>query len=125
MQKMYDSYHITCHLANPKNGALCWANKMSASLKSALRTAVLRILEPLCAWMLDAGMGVGDLHALTKIAFIRAAGKQIRAGGAGSGRPTASRLAVVTGLTRADVSKILSESNIEPSSDRGRQRAER
>jgi hypothetical protein len=75
--------------------------------------------------MLDAGMGVGDLHALTKIAFIRAAQKQIRTGGAGSGRPTASRLAVVTGLTRADVAKILSETDLAPSSDRGQQRAER
>lgn len=98
---------------------------MSESLKSALRSAVLRILEPLCTWLLDAGMGVGDLHALTKIAFVRAAQKQIRAGGPGSGRPTVSRLAVVTGLTRADVAKILSESSSEPASDRGRQRAER
>jgi hypothetical protein len=98
---------------------------MSASLKSALRTAVLRILEPLCTWMLDAGLGVGDLHDLIKIAFIKAAQKQIRAGGAGSGRPTTSRLAVVTGLTRADVARILAEAGAEPSSDRGRQRAER
>src|SRR5689334_1346205 len=100
-------------------------DQMSESLKSALRSAILRILEPLCTWLLDAGMGVGDLHALSKTAFVRAAEKQMRTAGAGSGRLTVSRLAVVTGLTRADVAKILSETDSEPSSDRGRQRAER
>jgi hypothetical protein len=98
---------------------------MSESLKSSLRIAVLRILEPLAKWLLDAGMGVGDFQSLVKIAFVRAAREQLRDGGSGTDRPNVSRIAVLTGLTRADVNNILAGPEAAQSSDRGRQRAER
>lgn len=98
---------------------------MSESLKSALRTAVLRILEPLARWVLYAGMGVGDFQSLVKIAFVRAAREQMGDNEGGSSRPNVSRIAVLTGLTRVDVTSILAGPEAAQSSDRGRQRAER
>jgi Family of unknown function (DUF6502) len=98
---------------------------MSESLKSALRTAVLRILEPLAKWLLDAGLGVGDVQSLVKIAFVRAAREKLRDSGGVGGRPNVSRIAVLTGLTRADVNGILVDPEAAQPSDRGRQRAER
>ncbi len=98
---------------------------MSESLKSALRVAVLRILEPLAKWLLDAGLGVGDVQSLLKIAFVRAAREKLQTTTASGSRPNVSKIAVLTGLTRVDVNGILAGPEAAPSSDRGRQRAER
>jgi hypothetical protein len=98
---------------------------MSESLKSAVRSAVLRLLDPLVKWLLEAGMGVGDLLPLIKIAYVRAAREQGLASGGESKRPNASRISVVTGLTRAEVASILVAGAADPLHDRGRQRAER
>jgi hypothetical protein len=98
---------------------------MSEALKAAIQAAVLRILEPLVKWLLDAGIGVGDFLSLVKIAYVRAARDQGRDSGAEPGRPNVSRIAVVTGLTRADVTSILASGDADRPVDRGRQRAER
>jgi Family of unknown function (DUF6502) len=98
---------------------------MSESLKAAVRAAVLRLLDPLVQWLLEAGIGVGDLMSLVKIAYVRAAREQGRKSGAEQQRANASRIAVVTGLTRAEVASILAAGDAERPHDRGRQRAER
>ena len=98
---------------------------MSETLKAAVRTAVLRLLEPLVKWLLEAGIGVGDLLTLVKIAYVRAARDQGRESGAELRRPNVSRIAVVTGLTRVEVAGILAASESDQGGDRGRQRAER
>src|SRR5882672_7500478 len=98
---------------------------MSESLKAAVRSAVLRLLDPLVKWLLEAGMGVGDLLPLVKIAYVRAAREQGRRSSGELTRPNASRISVVTGLTRAEVANILAADAAEPTHDRGRQRAER
>src|SRR3984893_6256336 len=98
---------------------------MSESLKAAIRAAVLRLLAPLVKWLLEAGVGVGDLMALVKIVYVRAARDQGRASGTELMRPNVSRIAVVTGLTRTEVASILASSDAERPHDRGRQRAER
>lgn len=98
---------------------------MSESLKAAIRAAVLRLLGPLVKWLLEAGVGVGDLMALVKIAYVRAARDQARTAGSELMRPNVSRIAVVTGLTRTEVTSILASSDAERPHDRGRQRAER
>src|SRR6267378_3126885 len=86
---------------------------MSESLKAAIRAAVLRLLEPLVKWLLEAGVGVGDLMALVKIVYVRAARDQGRASGTELMRPNVSRIAVVTGLTRIEVASILASSDAE------------
>jgi hypothetical protein len=98
---------------------------MNESLKIAIHAAVLRLLDPLVKWLLEAGIGVGDLMSLVKIAYVRAAREQGRAFGGEQQRPNASRIAVVTGLTRAEVTNILASGAAERPHDRGRQRAER
>ena len=98
---------------------------MSESLKIAVKQAVLRLLDPLVKWLIDAGMGVGDLIALVKIAYVRAAREQGQMSGAEPKRPNVSRISVVTGLTRVEVASILATGAAEPAYDRGRQRAER
>jgi hypothetical protein len=98
---------------------------MSESLKTAVRLAVLRLLDPLVKWLMEAGLGVGDLVSLVKIAYVRAARERGRAAGGEARRPNISRIAVITGLTRLEVMNILATGAADPVYDRGRQRAER
>lgn len=98
---------------------------MNDALRRAIHSALMRLLQPLARWLLDAGIGVGEFLSLVKVAYVRAAVEQGRSV-AGSARPNISRIAVVTGLTRVEVGSILELGEAEsPSSDRGRQRAER
>ena len=98
---------------------------MSDALKRAVRTALLRLLEPLVRLMLDAGVGVGEFVTLLKVAYVKAAAQESRAV-TGRVRPNISRIAVVSGLTRVEVAAILARGEAQsPSSERGRQRAER
>jgi hypothetical protein len=75
--------------------------------------------------LLVVGIGVGDFMSIVKVAYVRAArdeGREKR----GELRPNASRIAVVTGLTRAEVAAMLAaDSDERRTSDRGRHRAER
>lgn len=99
---------------------------MSESLKGAIRSAVLRLLDPLVKWLLAAGVGVGDFLTLVKIAYVRAARDQALERGAEPARPNVSRIALVTGLTRAEVASILTSEHAERPHDlKRRQRAER
>jgi hypothetical protein len=98
---------------------------MSESLKIAVQAAVLRLLEPLVKWLLEAGLGVGDLQTLIKIAYVRAAREQGMSSGAEPTRPNASRIAVVTGLTRGEVAVLLKSGAADQRRDHGRQRTER
>ena len=98
---------------------------MSDALKRAVRTALLRLLEPLVRLMLDAGVGVGEFVTLLKVAYVKAAAQEGREV-TGRVRPNISRIAVVSGLTRVEVAAILARGEAQsPSSERGRQRAER
>ena len=97
---------------------------MSDALKRAVRTALLRVLEPLVRLLLDAGIGVGDVISLVKVAYVKAAAEQD--GSKRGAKPNASRISVVTGLTRVEVTSILASGEAaSPSVARGRQRAER
>jgi uncharacterized protein DUF6502 len=95
------------------------------SLKVAVQGAIVRMLDPLVRLLLTVGIGVGDFLSLVKVAYVRAARDQARET-RGELRPHVSRIAVVTGLTRAEVAAILEADTDEwRTSDRGRQRAER
>jgi hypothetical protein len=97
---------------------------VTESLKAAVQTAVLRMLDPLVRLLLAAGIGVGDFLSLVKVAYVRAARDQGREA-RGELRPNASRIAVVTGLTRGEVASMLAADTDERrTSERGRQRAE-
>jgi Family of unknown function (DUF6502) len=98
---------------------------MGETLKDAVKLAVLRLLDPVVKFLIEAGMGVGDFVSLVKIAFVRAACEQGRITGKELKRPNVSRISVVTGLTRVEVANILATGAAEPRYDRWRQRAER
>lgn len=96
---------------------------MSETLKSAILSMLARVLDPLVRMMLDAGIGVGEFITAAKSAYVRAAREAGRRAG---GRPNASRIAVVTGLTRLEVASILAAGEAGPvAPNRGRARAER
>lgn len=98
---------------------------MDASLKQSVQGAVLRLLDPLVALLLDSGVGVGDLLSLVKVAYVQAAERRGGADG-GAGRRNVSRIAVVTGLTRGEVRAILASGESKSRGDaRQGQRAER
>jgi hypothetical protein len=85
-----------------------------------------RVLDPLVRMMLEAGIGIGEFVTIAKSAYVRAAREDGRRSGGELKRPNASRIAVVTGLTRLEVASILAAGEAGPvAPDRGRQRAER
>lgn len=99
---------------------------MTDSLKSAILSMLARVLDPLVRMMLEAGIGIGEFVTVAKSAYVRAAREEGRRGGGEVKRPNASRIAVVTGLTRLEVASILAAGEDGPvAPDRGRQRAER
>ena len=108
-------------VGRPSTGAL-----MVDSLKSAILSMLARVLDPLARMMLEAGIGIGEFVTVAKSAYVRAAREEGRRAGGEVKRPNASRISVVTGLTRLEVAAILAAGDDGPvAPDRGRQRAER
>jgi hypothetical protein len=98
---------------------------MNDRVKSAVSAATLRLLHPLAQFLLEARIGVGELHALAKLAYVGVAAERVRSGG-GPQRPNVARIAAETGLTRVDVAALLAELTGHTSlARRGRVRAER
>lgn len=77
---------------------------MSKSLRNACISAAALLLRPIAMLMIRAGIGFGEFSDLSKTAFVAAASDSIRKR---KGRPTISRVAILTGLTRQEVSRIL------------------
>jgi hypothetical protein len=98
---------------------------MSEPLKVAVHRAMLRVLLPLARLLLKVGMGAGEFQRLVHQAYVQAARDLAREAGA-IDRPNVTQIAVQTGLSRIEVTRILeSEGEATPDVDRGRQRAER
>jgi hypothetical protein len=97
---------------------------MSADIKNAVTAATLQLLEPLARFLLEAGIGVGELNTLTRLAYVNAARQmQSRSGVA---RVNVSRVAAATGLTRVEVSALLARTaSRRATGGRGAIRAER
>jgi hypothetical protein len=99
---------------------------MTEPLKRAVHQALLRMLVPLAKLLLELGIGIGEFLSVAKLAYVRAARSEARDATGAMLRPNATRIAVVTGLTRKDVASILAAGDDEPTvSHRGRHRAER
>ena len=73
-----------------------------ASRTLASRLAFV-VAKRIAAILLPLGFGVGDFVAAAKLAFVEAAADQIKKR---RERPSTARIAVVTGLSRAEVAKI-------------------
>jgi hypothetical protein len=97
---------------------------MSRDIKSAVSDATLQLLKPLARFLLEARVGVGELNALARRAYVRAAMQNAAA--SGTYRVNVSRIAAATGLTRVEVAALLAEEHgAPPREHRGRVRAER
>lgn len=97
---------------------------MSQDIQSAVRAATLELLKPLARFLLEARIGIGELNALARRAYVQAAVQNAAA--AGTYRVNVSRIAAATGLTRVEVAALLAEEHgAPPREHRGRVRAER
>lgn len=95
---------------------------MSEAVKLALLAALRRILEPLARLAIEAGIGVGEFHELTKTAFVKAANDRTKR----NGKPNLSAIALVTGLRRVEAKKLMrTDESAPPAPERNRHRAER
>src|SRR5262245_32046127 len=77
---------------------------VAPSSLSSQEAACQRILDPLARLFLRLGIGAGEFANLCKISYVRAAADVNRMA---NGRINRSRIAVVTGLTRAEVARLL------------------
>lgn len=72
------------------------------------RKALLQVLEPLTAFVIDAGLSAGDMCMLLREAAVKGVAKrQFEI----SGRINISGIAATTGIPRADISRILKQKN--------------
>ena len=53
---------------------------MSKDIQSAVRTATLELLKPLARFLLEARIGIGELNALARRAYVQAALQNAAAG---------------------------------------------
>lgn len=97
------------------------ADARSDEYKRAMQRATQTILEPLAGLMLECGIGIGELQTAAKLSLVLAARNAERDGH----RPNVSRIASVTGLTRAQVRQLLADADHQPPHDHGANRAER
>lgn len=76
--------------------------------RNALLEAVARVLAPLARMLLRRGVGYEAFLVVAKDTFIRAARDDFRIPGR---KPSASRIAVLTGMNRKDVARFLATEN--------------
>ena len=76
---------------------------MSPGINKALSAAVLRLLRPLVRLLLRNGVSYGAFADLAKWVEVDVANKEC---GVASRKQTDSRISVITGLTRKDVSRL-------------------
>jgi Family of unknown function (DUF6502) len=73
-------------------------------IKESTIIALKRIVDPLIGLMLDAGVTVQEFSKLVRESAVRSAADRVTRDG---GRPSKSRVAIITGLSRSEVARIL------------------
>ena len=84
---------------------------MSESTPKALERAVVTLLRPLVRLVLKRGMAHGQFAELVKHAYVEAARNDFSVPGR---KLTISRVAVLTGLTRKEASRLMQEEGLPP-----------
>jgi hypothetical protein len=80
-------------------------------LKEATIVALKRVLDPLVDLMFDAGVTVHEFSQLMRESAVRTAARRVSKE---SGRPSKSRVAIITGLPRSEVARILNSTDVSP-----------
>jgi Family of unknown function (DUF6502) len=78
--------------------------RLNDPLKDATLSALRRILDPLVDLMIDAGVTVHEYTQLVRERAVHTAAKRVLKD---TGRDSKSRIAIITGLPRSEVSRIL------------------
>jgi uncharacterized protein DUF6502 len=79
-------------------------------VRALARKALLQLLEPLTAFVIDAGLSASDMNLLLRAAAVRGfAKRQLEI----SSRVNISGIAATTGIPRAEISRILKQKNIQ------------
>jgi hypothetical protein len=75
-----------------------------SNVRLVARRALLQLLEPLAGFVLDSGLSTNELHTIFREVAVRsAAARQLEL----SGRLNISGISATTGISRADISRIL------------------
>jgi hypothetical protein len=85
-------------------------------LKATTISALERVVDPLISLMSDAGITVQEFCRLVRERAVRSAAARIACE---SGRSSNSRVAIITGLARAEVARILNVEDVSSSTRRG------
>jgi hypothetical protein len=81
-------------------------------VRALTRKALLQLLEPLTAFVIDAGLSAGDMYLLLREAAVRSVAKrQLEI----ARRVNISGIAATTGIPRAEISRILKQKNLQDS----------
>lgn len=91
-------------------------------IREATISALKHVIDPLLELMFDAGVTVQEFNHLLRNRAVRAATKRVVRE---SGRNSKSRVAIVTGLPRSEVSKILGSQNSDAKAKLGQHPARR
>jgi hypothetical protein len=80
-------------------------------LKEATIAALKRMVDPLVDLMFDAGVTVHDLSQIMRESAVRTAARRVFKE---TGRESKSRVAIITGLPRSEVARILKSDDLSP-----------
>lgn len=86
-------------------------SRLNDPLKEATIVALKRVVDPLVDLMFDAGVTVHEFSQLVRERAVRAAAKRVSKE---SGRGSKSRVAIITGLPRSEVARILKSEDTAP-----------
>lgn len=92
------------------------------SIRDAAITALARLIEPLLELMFDAGVTVQDLNYLARERAVRVAMRRVAKEG---GRNSKSRVSIITGIPRSEVTRILGSTDAHSRPRSGQQPARR
>ena len=85
-------------------------------LKEATITALKRVIGPLVGLMIDTGVTVHEFSHLVRESAVRTATKRVEKE---TGRDSKSRVAIITGLPRSEVARILKFDDVSPGKQLG------
>lgn len=89
-------------------------------LKEATTVALKRVVDPLLDLMFDSGVTVREFSQIVRERAVRVAAARVSRD---SGRDSKSRVAIITGLPRSEVARILKAEDVSPSKRMGQQPA--
>jgi hypothetical protein len=91
-------------------------SRLNDPLKEATVVALKRVIDPLVNLMFDAGITVHEFRQLIRERAVQIASRRVTKE---SGRDSKSRVAIITGLPRSEVARILRSDDLSPSTRLG------